>query len=303
MDPRISIIIVSYNTREVLRQCLASVHDELGGGGEAIVVDNASADGSADMVARDFPGLQLVRNEENVGFSPANNTGLARAKGAYVLFLNPDTILPKGTLSTWLTAHEAAQASLSGPTLKGLEGRKQVSAWRIPGIRESVLELFYLHRWLRPGRYPEAWADRDHEAGFVSGAAMLAPRQLIQDLGGFDPNMFWMEDADLCLRVRQAKGRVMFLHEPWITHIGGESAKKNPARAITNQLLSRVKFMRKHRGGFAMAVVYGTVWLHALSRMIVFSGMALFRQEPRGGAYRQAFVKLNRYLFRGDGAI
>lgn len=301
--PQLSIIIVSYNTREVLRECLASVQREVDLPHETIVVDNASPDGSADMVAQAFPDMVLVRNTGNVGFSPANNTGMERARGRYIVLLNPDTIVRPDSMRAWVEAHERVQATISGPRLVGRDGALQVSAWRIPGLLDATLELFLLHRVVKRNLYPAADFDGEFAAGFVSGAAMLFERSVFERLGGLDPEMFWMEDADLCLRIREAGGTCWYLSGPGIVHIGGESSKRNVDRMIANQLLSRIKFARKHGsavGAMLMAVV---IVLHAFTRAVAFSVVGLFRSEPRARAYRHTLVRLYRYLFHGDRSI
>lgn len=301
--PQLSIIIVSYNTCEVLRACLASMQHEVDLPHETIVVDNASPDGSADMVAQEFPEMVLVRNNGNVGFSPANNTGMERARGRYIVLLNPDTIVRPGSMRAWVEAHERVQATISGPRLVWRDGRMQVSAWRIPGLLDATLELFMLHRVVKHNVYPATNFERDFEAGFVSGAAMLFERSVFEEIGGLDPGMFWMEDADLCLRVRKAGGTCWYVNGPGIVHIGGESSKHNVDRMIANQLLSRIKFARKHgsvMGGILMVVV---IVLHALTRVTAFSVIGLMRPEPRARAYRHTLVRLYRYLFHGDRSI
>lgn len=302
-QPLLSIIIVSYNTRGVLRECLASVQREVDLLHETIVIDNASPDGSADMVARDFPDMLLVRNISNVGFSPANNTGMERARGRYIVLLNPDTLVRPGTIRSWVEAHEQVQATISGPRLVGTDGYTQPSAWRVPGLVDATLELFMLHRMVKRQVYPAANFNRRFKAGFVSGAAMLFEQSVFEGLGGLDPEMFWMEDADMCLRVRKAGGTCWYLHGPGIVHIGGESSKRNVERMIANQLLSRIKFSRKHGSALATVLMAVVIVLHAITRAMAFSVVGLFRREPRARAYRNTLVRLYYYLFHGDRSI
>ncbi len=302
-NPLLSIIIVSYNTRDVLRDCLLSVQREVDLPHEAIVLDNASPDGSADMVAQEFPEMVLVRNTGNVGFSPANNTGMERARGRYILLLNPDTIVRPGSMRAWVEAHERVQATISAPRLVGRDGRMQVSAWRIPDLLDATLELFILHRVVKRRTYPAANFEGDFEAGFVSGAAMLFERSVLKRLGGLDPEMFWMEDADLCLRIRNAGGTCWYVNGPGIVHIGGESSKRNVDRMIANQLLSRIKFARKHGSGVSALLMVLVIVLHALTRAVAFSVVGLVHDEPRARAYRHTLARLYRYLFHGDRSI
>lgn len=302
-EPLLSIIIVSYNTREVLRACLASVQAYAGVPHETIVVDNASPDGSADMVASAFPEVRLLRNTDNVGFSPANNSGMAMARGAYILLLNPDTLVRPGVISAWQESHQRVAASISGTRLIGRDGSFQVSAWRVPGILDAMLELLLLHKLVQRTHYPPAAFSSDLQSEFVSGAAMLFAREIWERTGGLDPGMFWMEDADLCYRIRQQGGSCWFLNSSGIVHIGGESAKGNPDRAIPNQLLSRIKYTRKHHGPFATLLMAIIIGLHALTRAVAFGAIALFRHEPRARSYRIALHRWYTYLFKNDRSI
>ncbi len=301
--PALSVIIVSYRTPDILRDCLRSVREEAGLPCEVIVVDNASGDGTVEMVRREFPEVVLIDSATNLGFSPANNLALERATGEHLLLLNPDTVVRRGALASWLEAHQARGAGISGPHLLNIDGSLQVSAWKVPGLMASLLELFYLHRWLGAGAYPRDHFDTDFQPAFVSGAAMLFHRSVHERVGGLDPTMFWMEDVDLCVRVRRMGGSCWYFHRPEIVHIGGQSAKQNPERAISNQLLSRIKFARKHGGALPALAITFVVLLHILTRMAAFGLIARVRPEPRAKAYRITLVKLWRYLFHGDRSI
>lgn len=302
-QPLLSIIIVSYATRSVLRDCLLSVRREVHLPHETIVVDNASPDGSADMVEQEFPEMILLRNAQNVGFSPANNLGMERARARYILLLNPDTLVRTGSIEAWVEAHERLNAGISGPRLVGTDGNLQISSWRVPGLLEALLELFMLHRVFGLRTYPEANFTKEFQGEFVSGAAMLFARDIESRVGGLDPEMFWMEDADLCERIRTAGGTCWYVNGPGIVHIGGESSKRNLDRVIPNQLLSRIKFARKHRSTVVAFLIALVMVAHGLTRALAFSVKALFMPDPRARAYRLTVVRLFRYLVYGDRSI
>ncbi|MCB9169453.1 MAG: glycosyltransferase family 2 protein [Flavobacteriales bacterium] len=301
--PLLSIIIVSYNTRELLRACLVSVAREVTPYREVIVVDNASPDGSAGMVEQEFPDVVLIRAPGNIGFSPANNLGMSRARGEHLLLLNPDTEIMPGGMDQWTAAHQRTGAVISGTTLRGRDGRVQVSAWRAPDLLDALLELFLMHHLFRRHAYPMGLFGADLEVEALSGAAMLFHRDVVERYGGLDPEMFWMEDTDLCLRIREGGGTCWYLHGPGIVHVGGESAKRNLDRVISNQLISRIKFSRKHASRISAAFMVVVIGAHALSRALAFGMVSLFRQEPRASAYRHSLGRLYRYLFRGDRSI
>ncbi len=301
--PVISIIIVSYNTRDVLRDCLASIVREADVPYEVIVVDNASPDASVEMVEQEFPTFRAIRSGGNIGFSPANNIGLTEATGSYLLLLNPDTLLLPQALSSWLRDHEAQHAGISGPFLQNADGSHQRSAWKEPGLLSSLAELVFLHKVLQFGSYPERSFRTDFQPDFVSGAALLFHRSIYERIGGLDPQMFWCEDVDLCVRVRKSGGTCYFLHRPRIIHLGGQSSKKNVDRVISNQLISRIKFSRKHRNVLITLLLVMVIALHAFSRALVFGFVGLIRTEPRARAYRYTLRKLGRYLFLADRSI
>lgn len=301
--PEVSIIIVSYRTPVLLRDCLASVAGQRDVDFEVIVVDNASGDGTVEMVRSGFPAVRLIASEENLGFSPANNRAMELARGRHLLLLNPDTVMDAGSLALWLRRHAERGAGISGPRLLNPDRSLQPSAWKVPGFVASLLELFLLHRLLGAHRYPAARFSADFQPEFISGAAMLFDRSVYERVGGLDAGMFWMEDADLCVRVRALGASCWYLHEPTIVHIGGQSAARNLRRAISNQLISRIKFARKHHGMLAAAPVAMVVTLHALTRAMAFSLLALGRTEPRADAYRHALVRLYRYIILGDRSI
>lgn len=302
-SPVISIIIVSYATRDVLRDCLASIQREADVQHEVIVVDNDSPDDSADMVEREFPDARLIRSGGNIGFSPANNLGLSQARASYMLLLNPDTLLRPSALSTWLRMHEEKRAGVSGPRLLNPDGSLQVSTWKVPGLGRAVLELFYLHRLFGAGTYPSSAFARDFGPGFVSGAAMLFHRTVYEQVGGLDPHMFWCEDVDYCLRVQQNARSCWYFHEPTIIHIGGQSSAKNVDRVISNQLISRIKLARKHGSALTTVLLMLTISLHIITRAIAFGLLGLFRSESRSRAYRVALERLYAYVFLGDRSI
>lgn len=300
--PEVSFIIVSCNTCEVLRACLASIRDHAGVEYETIVIDNASSDGTAEMIRSRFPLVRLIENKENVGFSPANNQGIDQATGRFAVLLNPDTELRPGSMRAWIDAHTGHGAALSGPRLVNPDGSLQPSAWRVPGLGSATLELIGFHRFLHAHAYPSARFSSDFEPGFVSGAAVLSERNALVGLGGLDPSLFWSEDTDLCIRAR-AIGQCWYLTGPVVMHIGGESAKKNPRRAISNQLISRIKLARKHRSWATASAIALVIGAHIVTRAAAFTFINLLRKEDHADAYRYTWTRYWRYLVHGDQAI
>lgn len=248
----LSIIVLSWNTRELLRGCLASLQAALRPGippaVEVIVVDNASTDGSAELVARDFAEFRLLRNAENAGFARGNNAGLALSAGRHAMLLNCDTIVPAAAIAglvNFMDAHPAAGAC--SPRLARIDGSPQPYAYG------GDPELGYLlRRGLRRvlrSRPLHDWAVAETiEVDWVSGACLLARRRAIEQVGGLDESFFmYFEDSDWCLRMRQAGWRIYYVPAASITHIGGQGLARNPAaRAAYYRSLSH--FYDKHYG-------------------------------------------------------
>lgn len=272
--PDLSIVVLSWNVRELLRECLRSVvsaqesvvrrqlsgADHLAPGSwlltpgscplstELIVVDNASTDGSAEMVVAEFPETRLIRNAENLGYARANNIGIAVGAGRYVLLLNSDTVVPPGTLEALVAFMDAhPQAGACSPRLVQTDGRPQPYAFG-----GDPTPLYLLRRGINRlllNRPLHDWAVAEPvQVDWVSGACLLARRAAIEQVGGLDEAMFmYFEDNDWCRRMRLAGWQVWYVPTVAITHIGGAGLKQNPAarRAYRESLRY---FYRKHYG-------------------------------------------------------
>jgi N-acetylglucosaminyl-diphospho-decaprenol L-rhamnosyltransferase len=249
----VSVCIVNWNCREHLRQCLESLHRQAQGVRlETIVVDNASTDGAADMVAQEFPEVQLVRNDDNVGFSRGNNQAARRARGEFVFFLNNDTLVPPGTLAklvAYLQGHP--EVSLVGPLLRDGTGKVQTSFRQRPTV--SVwLHRTWLLRWtgLFRGayrRYRRQTFDptQGQATEVLMGAAMLLRRATFQTMGGWDEDFhFGGEDLEICLRAQQL-GQIMYLPTVEISHFGRASTRQHIAFASPKIAIGFVKYLRK----------------------------------------------------------
>ena len=255
---KLTITIVSWNTRKLLRDCLASIASDPGlslsnqrsaAGGlpiEIIVVDNASADGSVEMVQREFPDIHLIVNESNLGFARANNRGIAASRGRYVLLLNSDTLASAGALDTLVAFMDAhPEAGVVGPRLLRPVGMAQPYAFGgDPTL--GYLARRGLNRRLRR-RYLHDWnTDAIQEVDWVSGACLMARRAAIEQAGPLDESLFmYFEDNEWCLRIRKAGWKVYYDPQAAIVHLGGQSLAKNPtARQAYSESLRH--FYRKH---------------------------------------------------------
>jgi GT2 family glycosyltransferase len=275
--PRVSAVIVSFNSRADLEQCLGSVLDAVD---EAVVVDSASADGSADLVRERFPSVRVVELEENRGFGAGMNVGIEATRGDYLLLLNPDTRALGSAVPTLVDCAEVdSGAAVVGPRLSNPDGTLQRSVRGYPTPWRLMTEYFFL-RWLAPrSRLLNSFygAGFDHQsptsAEFLVGAVLLVRRDALDEVGGFDPEYFMFdEEVDLCYRLTRAGWRVLFSPEAEFVHVGGASTKKVWPRMYIEQLRSHLRFVTKYHGA---AVAERTrrvlIWAMRL-RALVFRG-------------------------------
>lgn len=305
MPAGVSIVIVSYNVCGLLRNCLHSIEQQ-NIETEIIVVDNCSADGSVTMVRQEFPSVKLIANQTNAGFSEANNQGIAACQGQFIFLLNPDTEMKAGSLGTLLDfASAQKELFIVGPQLLNTDGSLQVSAWKEPSPMDMILESVFLHKLFGVSEYPPEQFQTPFQAGMLSGAALLFPRDLYREIGGLDPKLFWMEDADFAYRARRSRANVVYFPSATVVHHSGQSSKKNQSLAITNQLLSKLKYYRKHFGFSTMLYAALFCHLHIVSRIVLFSILSLFREDymVKFKAYLFALPRFYLFFFTNDQRI
>uniref|UniRef100_E6QMG0 Glycosyl transferase, group 2 family n=1 Tax=mine drainage metagenome TaxID=410659 RepID=E6QMG0_9ZZZZ len=324
----VSVILVSYQTREVLRECLRLVERELrtmefsgGGSGDVLVVDNCSSDGSAAMVAEEFPWVRLFRSEVNLGFGGANNLALRAATGRFLLLLNSDAFLEPGVLTETITRMNAApEVGIGGVAQVGRDGSRQPSArrfhslWRDAMMMTGLAECFRESRlWGRLcGGLDRRWSNATSavDVDWIPGAFLLIRREVLDSVGLFDCKLFlYLEEVDLCRRTILAGWKIRYWPDLKVIHLGGESSKSVNAsldsppshQVVLWQMRSTLLYYRKWHGITAAGAaaleigLYGLRWLrnrwsHSPQRRIrarhAAQFVALMRQawrDTRGG--------------------
>jgi N-acetylglucosaminyl-diphospho-decaprenol L-rhamnosyltransferase len=243
-----AVVVVSYNTRELLRECLESVREE--GPAETVVVDNASRDGSPEVVQAAFPEVLLLANAGNPGYGAASNQGIAACRAPYVLLLNADTRLRPGTLAVLgreLERHP--KAAVAGPLLLNPDGTRQPSCFPFLGPFEVLVMNTYLNRLVRLTRrfrpvYSKAPAG---EVPWVKGAALAIRRTAFEEVLGFDEAYFlYAEEMDLCWRLRRAGWKVRFTPEAEVVHVEGASTGRMRPEMMLQLYASLERFHRLH---------------------------------------------------------
>jgi GT2 family glycosyltransferase len=250
----VSVIIVSWNTRELLRGCLESVFAQSSGiAMEVIVVDNASSDGSAEMVRTAFPQVALIVNDKNRGFAAANNRGIAVAGGEYVLLLNSDTIVLDDAIGKAVRLMPP-DAAVLGVRVLNPDRTLQPTCFMFPSPLNMALSSTYLYKLLPrsrfAGRERMTWWQRDdaRRVDVVTGCFMLVRRRAIEQVGVLDERFFmYAEETDWCYRFREAGWKVTFDPGAEIIHYGGASAAKAASTMSLQQRGSILLFIKKHR--------------------------------------------------------
>lgn len=252
----LSIVIVSWNTRELLRRCLASVEAERAGfpegNLETIVIDNASVDGSADMVRAEFPRARLFVNADNAGFARANNQGIHTADSEYILLLNPDTELLGGALCALVDfMRSTPRAGAAGACLLNPDGTLQNSAYPMPGLFREAWRLLSLDSIQFRSRYPlNAWASLPpRRVEVAQGASLLLRRTALDAVGVLDESYYmYTEEVDLCYRLAKRGWDVYWVPQAKVLHHGGQSTRQVAGEMFLRLYHSKVIFFRKHYG-------------------------------------------------------
>jgi|CXWK01.1.fsa_nt_gi N-acetylglucosaminyl-diphospho-decaprenol L-rhamnosyltransferase len=293
----LSVIIVNWNVRDLLRECLRSI--EAGKGGlslEIIVVDSASSDDSVAMVRSEFPSVHLIACTENVGFPRGNNLGLQEARGDYLLLLNPDTVIVDDALAVLVSYLQAnPDVGVVGPQLLNLDGSVQSSRRRFPTAATGFFESTWLEG-LAPGilrRYyaldlPDAaTADVD----WLTGACIMVPRSTYEAVGGMDEGYFmYSEELDWCRRIKESGRRVVYYPAAQVIHHVGKSSEQAVTARHINFNQAKLRYFRKYHGRFMVAVLRvfllaGYAWQIALESVKGLLGSKPILRRQRVRAY------------------
>jgi GT2 family glycosyltransferase len=289
----VSIVIVSFNTRNTLRESLQSIDRETEGLQlEVLVVDNGSSDGSPAMVEQEFPHVRLICSAENLGFGAGNNLAIEAARGRYIVLLNSDAFLCPGSLRAAVERMERfPQVALAGGQLMGRDRSWQPSARMFPHVITDAFVLTGLAAKYPKsrifGRSDRTWADpaAAAEVDWVPGAFSIIRAEVLRKVGLFDPRFFlYSEEVDLCRRIKQAGYQIWYWPEIQVIHVGGESSRRledldfsSTSSQVTRwRMRSMLLYYRKHHG----AMVWLAKWLElALCSLSTLRNQ--FREEPR----------------------
>ena len=279
-----SVIIVSYNTRELLRTCLDSLRAHPSSfASEIVVVDNGSSDGSADLVEQTYRDVRLIRNSANLGFAAANNIGIRNSTGKYILLLNSDTEIPAKACDDVVRFLESQGGKgLAGCTLRNPDWSLQPSVRSFPSVINLISESFFLYRIFPRsrlfGRYYMTDFDysKPAQVDWVMGAFLMIHRGVFETIGLLDERFFMFgEEADLCYRARQAGIATWFFSGANLVHHWGGSSKNGYHRVLWTKG-SQLLFFQKHFAGPSRYALYVLLMVGMLLRVPLYLLQGIF---------------------------
>jgi len=313
MDVELSIVIVSWNVAPLLRECLLSLlalpsvtqtadgSPRLREGSiQVVVVDNASTDGTVEMLRREFPWVEVLANPQHLGFTAGNNLGLAHSRGRFLLLLNPDTrfiladhVDPLAVMLEYLRNHP--RVGVVGPRLIYADGRPQPSRRRFPNLAMALMESTLLEEWFPRNRWARAYRMEDvpldgpHEVDWVTGAAMLVRREAWQEVGTLDEAFFmYSEELDWCRRFRQAGWEVVHLPQAVVMHYEGRSSEQVIAARHIHFETSKILYFRKYHGRLQAGFLRAFRLLSYIWRVATETAKYILRHKP---SLRQARMR------------
>ena len=296
MEPELSIVIVTYNSAHDIEACLDSVLPQCQSiPVELFVVDNASFDGTVDLVRTRYPTATIIANALNRGFPAGNNQALRLAKGNYVLLLNPDTIALPGSIAAllgYMRSH--SECGVCGPRLQDISGR----IW--PDVRRPTLAVLLLNM-LRVGNW--VYARDSASVSVVQGCCMVMSRAAVDAVGLLDENLFWCEDVDYCVRVVRSGLSLAIVETAAIVHVGGQSGKQNVALMLQMQYVSKARYFAKNQSRICACAAAALLLFEATLKAVTWTLISVTSRKVEAGvrarAYRVLLPKLAGAVVEG----
>jgi GT2 family glycosyltransferase len=280
MVTALSVVIINYNTADIIGRCLEAVQRQENVAFEIIIADNASQDNSLQVIREKFPKVTLLANNENLGFGKANNRAVSRCAGKYLYFLNPDAEVQPGVFQTMVDFMESnPEVGLAGTRIVYPDGRPQHSVHlRYPGEKYSKTTFSGLKG----------------EVAWVKGASMIVRKSVFQEVGGFDERFFlYSEETDLCLAIRKSGWSIGYIHEATLVHMRGQSERGNlPEDVWRKRFESSMIFYKKHYSEKTINAIRRANMTKAMWRIFTLKFILPFCSDKT-----KAQMKLSRYRF------
>jgi GT2 family glycosyltransferase len=300
-SPTLTVVIVSYNTRDLLLKCVGSVIESASNlAHEIIVVDNASSDGSCEALGELHPSVACVQNKINRGFSAACNQALAMSRAPFVLLLNSDARINSDALSALLDClKQNPRCAAAGCRLIDESGAETITARNFLSPLNQAAEILGLHKWFgsralrRSARIGLVGKAEACPVDWIEGSCLLIRRAAIEEVGDFDEQFFmYSEDEDLCYRLRARGWSICFTRAGLAFHAGGGSAPRNRPDVLRNFYLGQMLFLQKHRGKASVALFVTAMKAALLIKRLLRAGAPPDQYVPRLSAIREAHKAL-----------
>ena len=297
----LSIIIVTWNCREYVRNCLRSIRDyPPAGSSDIIVVDNASTDGTVEMIRAEYPDVRIIRNASNDGFASANNTALREVDSKYVLLLNPDTEVKEGAIDALMRYAEShPEAWCVGPKILNTDGSLQRTGVRFPTFWNVTVETLMVDRIFPRsrifGRQRELFTDPDtpRSVEYLQGSCLLIPARVFDTVGLLDDAYFmFFEESDFCYRIRESGGSVWYVPDAVITHHGGSGEGHYSEKKILYYHRGLLRFVKKYYPRYTRIFYRPVLTVRSIVRAILW--MMVYAVMPR--RRRQAVSSIRGYI-------
>ncbi len=303
---RLSVVIVNWNTGDLIRSCVESVYADLAAYAdlpafetEVFVVDSASTDGSTPAVQAQFPDAIYIYSPQNIGFGPSNNLALRQAMGDYILLLNPDTLVQPGAIQTLLRFMEQhPQAGAAAARLLNPDGSLQYSCSPEPTLKGEFLRLFHLGSVRPDGYYPmETWdLATSRPVEVILGACMLVRKTVLDQVGLFDERFFmYNEETDLCHRIRQDGWQIYWVPQAQVTHYGGQSTRQMAAEMFVQLYRAKITYFRKYHSPLTVGLYKLVLFLTGLPRLAL-APVASLERAGQGEKHRAIAANYQRLL-------
>lgn len=296
----LSVIVVNWNTGDLLWRCLESIYADLSEvQAEVLVVDSASTDQSLAAAQEQFPQARYIQTPVNVGFGSANNLALRQAKGDYLWLLNPDTLVHPGAIKTLLNfMKQNPRVGAAASRLLNADGSLQYSCSPEPTLGREFLRMCHLGSVRPDGYYSmETWDLVDpRRVEVILGACMLVRRTALDQAGLFDERFFmYSEEVDLCRRIRLAGWEIYWVPQALVTHYGGQSTRQMAAEMFVQLYRAKIEFFRKHHGTLQASLYKLILYISGLPRLIL-APVGRLEPAPRGEKHRTIAENYQRLL-------
>ena len=272
---KVSILIVTYQSEDEILDCINSIYQNINKiVFEIIIIDNASTDKTIKIIKDNFPEITIIENEQNRGFSYANNLGAKLAKGEFLFFLNPDSLVTENSIGKLISIYDMDENNgIIAPKIKNINGSIQPPALKIPNILTTLFEVFGLYLFLPNtilGYRSRSNIVMDIEVGWVTGACFIIKRQDYDFLKGFDDNYFlYLEDADLCIRMNNYLGKkIIYTPQTSVIHLRAKSSKSDSHISKLSSYKSKLYYHKKHDGYFTYLALFPLLYLSILLKLI-----------------------------------